>query len=479
MLNNRKINLFYIYLTITLLIAIDITTSIAFSEERDPEKMLEQVNVRIEKLTLNIALDRAMRRNRTIQGLRLGLRGSEIGYDNAWDAMFLPSVNLVAASNSSMTVGHVPGAVNDANQNTTDVHGFPTSSLSLQLASYTLFNFWKDWAVYEQARINWVRQKEQYFEAIRAQRNQITVAFFKYGTELEKLEAAKQSVDTAEAVVELVKSQLRLKKADQSAVSSSEVDLLSAQTALNQQVVSTKSQLWTLNQLLGDPIGNQYVIEERVRFIPLKLQVDEALKIYFQNSPNIKDRKKDVKFSEMGLELSQKNRLPLPKVTFTGLTLSYGNNYYDNSNYFGPSTNSANLDISVGVSLSLPLLGPGGLFQGRTIEQSQIAMDQSDLSYLTTVNSDSVTIHQTIEQIVQAEKGVQISQDSFKKSSEVLDKLSSDLTTVAINRLELRDAISTARNSKIQEEDSIINHLQSKLSLAQLIGVDHLPGDPY
>jgi len=203
------------------------------------------------------------------------------------------------------------------------------------------------------------------------------------------------------------------------------------------------------------------------------------LRIYMENAPNMKDRRRDLKKAELSLDLAHKNRLPLPKVAFSGISLNYNNVYNTITPTFASSAYNANMNISGSVSLSLPLVGPGGLFNNRVIEQTQIALDQANLAFLNTTNQDELSIVQGIRTVLQSENNVKNNSEAFEKSLSILEKLSENLTSGTINRLELRDAINNSRNYELNLEDSKVQHLQSKMDLAQLIGVDKLPGDPY
>jgi outer membrane protein TolC len=140
------------------------------------------------------------------------------------------------------------------------------------------------------------------------------------------------------------------------------------------------------------------------------------------------------------------------------------------------SGGGASLNVSAQISLTLPILGSGGFLNGRTMAQSEIGLDQAKLNYTVTVNADYIQILQNVQQALQAQATVKNNTEAFQMSTSVLEKLSADLLTGKVNRLEVRDAIAQARSFELQLEDSKVQHLQTKLNLAQLIGVDRLPG---
>ncbi|MGK5084095.1 TolC family protein [Bdellovibrionota bacterium FG-1] len=431
-----------------------------------------------EPLTLEKAIKRAVANNRPMQAQRLSLRSSEIGYDNAWDQMFMPGIALRLNSTSTYTVGHLPGDLHTAQGNATDLHGYPASSAGLTLGSYTLFNFWRDWNAYEQARLDWTRTKEMFSESVRQLRFQVTTQFFTLKIEQEKVDAGKRSVDIAEAIVELVKSRVKKGSATESDVSSATVDLLNSQNDLGSRMTAAKMALWTLNQTLGDPIDTLYAVQGAIQFVPLKLTPDQALKIYMDQSPSMKNAKKDLKKADLSVEVAEKSQLPLPTISFSGITVGYTNGYYGSGHEY-TSGSGVNLDVSAGISLSIPILGPGGFLGSRNVESARISRTQTELNYQETGNRDAVNIYNAIYRIQRTEEAIANNKQTFERSTALLDSLVGKLSSETTSRLEIRDAINQARSSEIQLLDTNLGHLNDKLGLAALIGLDHLPGDPY
>jgi hypothetical protein len=69
--------------------------------------------------------------------------------------------------------------------------------------------------------------------------------------------------------------------------------------------------------------------------------------------------------------------------------------------------------------------------------------------------------------------------ESFAKSASLLEGLLGHMVKGAVSRLELRDAINQARESEFALKDSIQAHIRNKRELAELIGIEKLPGSEY
>ncbi len=436
----------------------------------------------VQELTLDIAIKKGNTSNRQLQARRLSFETSKLNYYDAWDQMFMPQITLGVTTNSSYTMGRVPFGTTAASQagDTSRAHGFPASTLSLNLGQYTLFNFWRDQIVFEEAKLNFDREKERLIETERNVRVQIITQYFRLKTEQDKLDAARRSVSISEAIVNLVKSRIRIGRASDTDLSSSNVDLLNARNQFNNQERSVTTEQRNLNILLGDPIDSVYNLRSELQYVHLSIGYDDALKIYFDNSPTMKDQRLTLKTGDMNLELAEKRRLPLPTVTISGITMSYNSGYYGETN--GPSTTaptSGNIDIGVSVGLTLPLYGPNGFLNGRDVARARIQRDQNELNYQLVAATDQANITSDIVQIRQDEENIKNQIEAFKQTAQVLNNLFAQMGQKEVNRLELRDAITNARSSELDLKDAILSHLSSKLQLMQLIGLDHLPGDPY
>ncbi len=435
-----------------------------------------------ELLSLEQAIRKAIAHGFPLEQARLSFRQAEITYDNAWDTMFTPGVALKFSSTSVYTVGNLPGAQDKLVGNTQDNHGYPASSAGLTLGSYTLFNFWKDWLEYQKALLDFTRARETFEENTRKIRFDVTKAFFQTKNKQDRMEASQRSVAIAQAIADLIASRLKLGKATQDDVSSSQLDLINAKKDRDQSDTDLKQQVWSLDQLMGDSPDARYAIKDssQARYRALSLTPEQAIKLYEERAPTLKNALKEVKKSELDLKLQEKARLPLPKITFSGVNMMYGNSYYGSKpDLNSGSTGRVGMDITTSVDLTLPLTGPGGLFGGRIVENSEIALDLNESRLRETRIRDQIAILLAFQQIKQTEEVIVNNKTGLDSASQLLDNLFRQVSTnPGQRRLELRDAIRQARDSELSYSESVTQHLTLKLDLALLIGVEKLPGEP-
>jgi len=437
------------------------------------------------KLSLTEAINIATSKSHAARGLRLSRETSVIGYQDAWDSMFLPSVNLSFSTQSTYTLGRIPGTdAADAGQSTR-AYGYPSTSLGISIGEYTLFNFGKDRNSWEGTRLGFERSEEAYYESRRGIRHGAINAYFGYHTAKEREGAAKRSVTISKALLELTKSRLRIGKATKVDVSSSTIDVITAKKAYLSARTATKSALWALNQVLGHKAGVRYRLITELKFVPVKVRKKWAIKKYMADSPAMKDASLSVKTAELALEMAELNRLPLPTVTISGLAVTYTNDYYGsptataNALSTTAGTSSGNIDVTASVSLTLPLYGPGGLFNNRSIRSTEIGLTLAENSFDQAKLGGIISMRTQVQGLKDQEEQISLQQEQLTAAAQVLNSMMVKMRTKSVDRLELRDAITQARSAELDLADSILGHIGAKLSLAAELNMDKLPKDKY
>lgn len=318
--------------------------------------------------------------------------------------------------------------------------------------------------------------EELYEESKRSVKFQIIIAFWTLKSAIDKLESYERSVKIAQSILDLQKSRLPLGKSTEADISSSLVDLMNVKNLRDTAESNVTGATLSLNVLLGDPSGTTYTIKEEISFLPIKVTEKVLYETYLDQSPDMKSARKDFLKAQMNLELSEKNRLPLPAIKFNGINLTYTPSYYTSTATLNPAGSNTNLNVSASIGFTLPLAGPGGLFGSRVIEGAEIQVSLANLALTNTVNRDLQTILQTVRNIRQYEVTIENNRQLYSSSISVLESVFKKFVTdKSVSRLEIRDALAGARDSEIGLSEAILNHLTNKTQLASFIGVDYLP----
>ena len=431
-------------------------------------------------LSLNQAIQRMIENNLTFKNIAYDYESAKMQYEIAWNTFFLPSFSLNAAttSASNYTVGTLPGTAARNDPNSVWSRGYPTTGVTLSMGSYTLFNFFKDRANYDIAKMNYDRASSIYQENIRTSRFALIRQYFEVKIAQEKLEAAERSMTISQAISELIESRKNLGKATEDEMNSSSVDLLTAKKGYGDQKQIVDSLLIGLNTTLNATPDTEFKLTTEPPFIPVHLDEKELYEIFKTKSPMAKSAELSLASAEISTANMEKSRLPLPTVTFSGINVGYTSGYSGGTGSAYTNTNGGGtLDVSATVSVTLPIFGPTGFFNEYAIRNSYIGRDRAEIALKTTLMNGEQTIRQKILGIRQLESNIKTLREAEAKNSKILDSIFKKAMSSSADRLQLRDAVVQARQSELDRLEALLGHIGGKNELAEYIGLDRLPGD--
>jgi outer membrane protein TolC len=429
-------------------------------------------------LSLEDALKRMMENSPTIKSENLSLENSQITYDIAWYTFWLPSFDLNVASAHNYTIGKLPftAARNDSNF----FHrGPPSNTVTVSLGSFVVFDFFKQRALYDKAKLDLENARQNYIENIRTARFDLIGIYFDTKIAQEKAEAAEGSYKIAQAAVENVITKKKLGKATDDQVSSSTVDLNSAKIDLVGKRNELAQKLISLNTYLNTASDTEYRLTTELPFRTVRLDDRELFDIYKKTSPVYLQAENNLAKNELDTSLAEKSRLPLPTLTIQPLSIAYTNGFAGgNKPELGSASDqSGSIDFKTSVTLQVPLFGPNGFFNHRTVRQSYIVRDQAEIQFHMNQLKKEIEIKQKVLGIRTIEENLVTQKETVNESQELLSSYFKKAATTGVDRLDLRDAIKQARQSQFDYYTSLLDHLRAKFELAKLVGLDRLPGD--
>lgn len=433
------------------------------------------------KQTLNLRFvqEKALRAGLQSKQFRVDLELAELSYKTSLHQMFYPSFALTGSANSTYTYGQYPNALSQSVGNTYDSKGFPRTSLSLGLGEFTLYNGGKDTLAYKQALITWMRTKEQLVDKDRDTRFQALVAFAKHQSDREKLDAAERYLNLSISLARLVKTRVQNKKAQKDEYFSALNDVLEARNNLENARLQADQSLWDLNKILGDPIGEDYKLDGKLDFRPLKMGLNEALSQYKLSAPTLLDAKANMERRRLEWEQATRERLPLPMVTVSPLKVSlnqsFDSNYATTSGIVGRSDSHANLDVGFSVNVSVPIWSERGFLGSRTIKGAELRYEREELSSGLELQNSETRLRLLVMQIKKQESFVTNSKQQLKNSVDLLDSVFARVSSggnAGVSRLELRDSLRSAAQSEGDYREALIEHIRLKFDLARYIGVN-------
>ena len=442
---------------------------------------------KVERLTLDKALARAMQNNPTMASARFTVELADISYQNAWETMFLPRFTMGVVAAAPYTIAQLPrsNARQGGSTGTVDPGGLRDKGTMagqpyVAMGEYTLFNFGRDKDVYEINRLAVARARQVIKEAERFVRFDVIIKFYALKTQQELFDVAERSVQQAQAIHDLFKSRQALGKATARDLSSAEVDLLTAKNVLVQQESSSNQALWALNMAVGDKVNSKYRAEGDIKYSKLRTPLEELLRLYKDNAPAVRDARLTHEVRQISLRLAEKNSLPLPTVTFSGITVgqNYGAKGTTPVRTTTAGTESGNINVGASLSFSIPLTGDGGLFGSRTRRAAEIALESAENDLRVAANTTEVLIRTSYQLLQQYLSQIEIFEKIFKQTSVVFESSMKMLSGgSSTNRLDTRDAIAQLRSAEQNLTNAILNYYSIKLELAKAVGIDKFPED--
>ncbi len=424
------------------------------------------------QMSLGEAIKLASSQNLDFQQATLAFDSAKINYDSAWRTFFLPNVSLTTTSTSTHTLGAYPGTPASNTWKDNLNHGSPSSEIKLSLASYTLFNFWRDRIAYDIAKLSFERAEQTLAEAKRNLQLQITNAYFQAKLNQEVLEASQRSQQIAETILRLVKSRVPLKLATQNEVDSATVDMNDAKVQVEANSTLYQNGLYSFNALLNLPITTLLDLTTPLEYKPITLNLENALSQFKLTAPTVRNSKLSFQSAQGSLELAEKNRLPLPVVSFSGLTVGYGTNYTGGVTDYSSSSSGGRFEVQAAINLTLPIFGPGGFLGSDLVQASRIQLESAELQLQSALLSGEVQVRSLFIQIKHIQEQLLTIRQSFDSSSQLLDRMVTQLSNRPANRLELRDALASARTSELSYLQTTYNYISTKNSILAFVGID-------
>ncbi len=430
-------------------------------------------------ISLDQAIQRMLENNLTVKSLALSYEQAQLGYDIAWNGFYLPGVTLNLSQSSNYALTELPFTAGRNDPQLYKTRGYPAGGLTLSLGSYTLFNFFKDRAQFDTAKLNYERSRYFYQEGLRNSRFSVISRYFETKVAQEKLEASDRSVSISQAIAELIESRKNLGKATEDELNSASVDLLNAQVAYGNQKKIVEQLSVSLNTTLNATPETEFKLTTAPPFVPVILDEKHLFEVFKTQSPSARSAELQLATSEINASLAEKSRLPLPTISFSGVTISYANAYGGGSTPAYSSSSSSNgiVEVAASISMSLPIFGPNGFFNEKSIRNAYISRDISEINRKNTMMNGELQIRQEIVTIKQLEGQIKTQRESLAKNSKILDNFFKKAVSGSMDRLQLRDALLQARQSELDYLDSLFFHIREKNTLSEFIGLDRLPGD--
>lgn len=435
-----------------------------FGKDKDTYRVIE----------LRSSIEEALRRNpfeqiRTNENARIDLLKSDV-YEGFW----LPNLSLdVNASNHRYDRVYTSSTNQASTANTS-----PGGSVGITIKDYTIFNWGRDYLQYQNDRQNLARAEQRLIEARRKLRFSTIDQYFNLVRAKEFLKIKREQLRQTSFIHRLSRERLKMKTIPALQFYQTRGEFLRAQTEYQQSLFDVGQEEESMANILGDEYRPSYRTQEQLKFTPVNTTEDEALKQAYITSPSYRDSKVNYDTASRTYEKTIKDNLPLPKFTL-GLG-SYQQQYSANGNSWLRSTPTGrNVEMVAAVNMSWTLIGEGGLFNSRVNKHAYLDKRITEIQFYNTKRAIDVKVRTLLRTIKFLEQKVTVAEYQQKNARTSFDSAVSNFIAGRTSFPQVKIALDNWILSDMNVHLVKYEHLQKKLELSEIMGLDDLPGENF
>ncbi|MEX0771881.1 MAG: TolC family protein [Balneolales bacterium] len=315
--------------------------------------------------------------------------------------------------------------------------------------------------------------------------DEVRTSFYSALLSRQQADVIRSSVERTSETLEETRRLVEQGVASQQSQLSTEVELVNLETELidaeNQSELASKN----INFLLGLPVEQPVKLIgelEMVSIPDLDISVDEAYTTALNQRPDIRQAEGGIEISDVDIQMTRAQYFP---VVNAFADLSYLGNvpddrtplltdpqdpfafsFGDRRSFFADSYWEPN--IAVGIQFSWSIFS-GGQNRAR-VQQSQIALRQSELEYEQLLNAIRLEVGQSMRQLRAAEKRVESQERNIEQARQNYDFALSRLREGVGSSLEERQASTLLDQSRLGYLSAIFDYLNALSSFELAIG---------
>ncbi|EQC46508.1 TolC family protein [Bacteriovorax sp. Seq25_V] len=432
------------------------------------------LNQILKPLSLNIAIEQGMRKNFS-ENIRKN--DKEIYLNKIQDnkeKFYYPNINLTLDA-SSQRVGTVKGS----NSTTDSKSKIPTGSFGLEFGEYSIFNWGKDYLSYLNTKEELERSKDRTNEESREFRQDIIIAFTNLIYLDQTVRIKKEQLRTASFIYRLNRERVIQKKVSKHEYYQARSEYLRAQQEYFETKLTYENAHEEMAKLIDDEPGTKYQIAQNFRHQKVKLTLRGALELAAKNAPFIKDGVTNENIKKREYEIAIKDNMPLPKITLDLGTYKHHFSPEGTRTLYEVDEGNSNLEVVATVKASWTIFGDGGVFNRRKLANARLSKENSTWNARSAKRKVEAYITKIFQEFSNSHDKIKILEarvPSLKKTMELANNRYIEgkgrYTDFHISLVEYFDA-------QIDYEKLKWEYLRNKILLAQLVGLEDLPGESF
>ncbi|MBF0208009.1 MAG: TolC family protein [Oligoflexia bacterium] len=366
----------------------------------------------------------------------------------------------------------------------------PQGYAGLAVRDYTLFNWGKDYLLYQVKQAQVERRQQTLFEQRLNLKHQLIAWYFELIKIKNYEQIARDYVRRSTFIYRLSREKIAARKIGQQEYYQCRNQYLLAQQEYNQSRIDAKNKDKEFAFIIGDAPDTLYIPQEYLLFKRLRINTEDALRIYQEHNPAIKDRLLYLENAQRKFEFTLKQNMPLPKITVnlgtylhtfgsSGTDTRYSTLRIDNDHKLSAAPGGDRIEIRAGIDLVWNIFGEKGLFNTRERMHAYYDKVITKIEYDNVKGEIENNIRKKIQEILELEEQVKIVGPLADTAKKQYDNTLDNFLSSKASFIEIKDAL---LNYKAQEELTLrvkYNHLMAKLELIGFLGVEEFPGENF
>lgn len=393
-----------------------------------------------------------------------------------WQEFWLPTVSL-----ELQTSNHRIDRFRQSTQSTPGMGAqqAPTGSLGLVIEDYTLFNWGRDYLQYLNEKQTLSRANQRLTEARRELKFNLISQYFNLVRTKEIKQVYQEQLRQSSFIHRLARDKLRLRKIRVQEYYQTRSEYLRSQTEYQESLFNVSIEEEEMANLLGDEYRGAYRTTEELKYVPLNVRMEEALKYAQDQSVEYRNAKLQYDTSSRTYEKTLKDNLPLPTFSFNLGTYRTGFDPEGTSWNYQTTPGNRNIELVAAIDMRWTLIGEGGFFNSRDNKQAYLNKRIAEINYFNVKRQLEVKVRTIYKTLRFLEQKVDISLFQYKNAQKNYDYVLDNYKGGQASYADIKLAIDNLVLSKINAENAKYEHLLKKLELANYMGLEDFPGENF
>ncbi|NOT79863.1 MAG: TolC family protein [Bacteriovoracaceae bacterium] len=447
------------------------TESELYIQQADQYKVKDN----FKNLQLNDVVEQGLRKNYDQNLREKKQEQNKITFDGVKSAFWMPELKINLTTNSQ----RISTLRTGSRAPTTASTPYANGTLGLSLGDYTVFNWGKDYALYLNKKSLFERNTQIFDESKRELKLDLINTFFTLAATKNIEKIRQDQLRQTSFLYRLNKEKITIGKTSKQDYYQARSEYLRSQNLYHTAKIQADQTDENVAYYIADPIGTKYVILEGLDYKRIKISLDDALSALEQNNPTLLTSKMLMENAEREYDVAFKENLPLPKFT---INLGAYNKRFGgatNSTVYETYSNSGRIEMVASINTTWSLTGADGLFNSNKMALSRINREITQKEFEKNNHSTQSNLRLTYKTIISLQNQIAILEARLPSLQKTFDTV---LENYLANRSKFYDftmALDDLTGTKIFYEETKLEHLKQKLTLARLMGVEDFPGENF